>query len=66
MRDAIIVANVAAGAWKAKADVTPAYMRPERADGKQPGVIYREDLEGAFRGLQAATWKAGSVRDLAA
>lgn len=53
--------------------MTPWYMLPERADGKRPGVIYAEDLEGAFRGIEAwqigrGGWQArpGAVVDLAA
>lgn len=44
----------------------PAYMLPEREDGLEPGVLYSADLEGAFRRLESATWRHGSVRDLAA
>lgn len=53
--------------------MTPDYMLGERTDGRRAGVIYQEDLEGAFRRVQA--WQAersdnrrgaGAVLDLAA
>lgn len=68
MSDAITSTNVWAGVWalKGRGDPTPWYLLPEREDRKRPGVIYADGLEAAFRGLASATWKAGSVADLAA
>lgn len=53
--------------------MTPWYMLGDRVDGKRPGVIYAEDLEGAFRRIEAwqgsrtdNTRGTGAVTDLAA
>lgn len=66
--DAITVTNIQAGIWTPKGggNTTPWYMLDERPDGRQPGVIYADGLEGAFQKLKAATWKSGAVTDMAA